>query len=969
MVRLHFPLKLLLAQAQPAPSPTALASKPRARKRSVLGEGPIEFSGRGSLDLTTRRQGRNGLEQGQSGYQGTMDISLERRTEAAVIGLRQGIGNGSGHTTLGQFAASYRTPKYTLDYGTIGGSSETQIQVGGFTRGLRYTQPRPNGSIELIGAAAFQTDSTGYRALGIRRSYQQKKSALAITAIAAAAQHGVGSNRIFDAFYKRYGETTTAAFELALSNPSSVTNIENGVHPAYGLAIDRQSRRGFISVNAQAYPSGFASIDSTQLPGDHVSFTARRDLGQATNVALNVGLDRARVKDLTNLDRRASLTLTTGYRGVTVTALENIATSMSGDQRTLNRSTGAIVSEMLFGTQISQSYQIATVDGSAGHAATNQLAFNESRSVGNGYLLLTQSFGKSTSLDALGTFRDNEFAYTRKLGSKLDLTLTRGDQTQATNGVATRTLSTSYSLTRRLSNVVALRVTATRARQAGPLGGTSTGFSADLVGPFNVGAAARAGGRANPNLPGTIRGRVYAIPSGTTYAFGQRGVGNVLVVLDGVLSQRSDANGEYEFRFVKAGTHTVALEAATLSPGIVSDRQSQTLKIFGGQMQSVDFGVGTFAAIGGRVFTKINGAVRGIPGVVLTVDGLQRVVTDNDGRYSVGRLAAGGHRVAVAIDTLPSNLSFEGGTAERTLQAVTGVTVQADFTPQSLGSIAGTVLYAPDNGFGDLRGARDVYVVANPGDHAAITGADGAFLLDNLPPGTYTLTLDKDTLPDGQSIMQGPDPVSVFSEAKVEGITFKLGAEAKEVVFTFNGAKKAPLSVSVEPSAVPPGAVARIIVKSGAKNLKGIRIESDVFGNFPLAAERDGVYSATFSVPNTVQKGEYSLRAALSGDETSVGDASLKIDPGLKLVSARTIPIHPVAGRSMRVLLRILADAGEGDEVRFSDGYTVKLPKPRGRVFALDLRLWSRGLPYSGSVIIKKGVAIPFVIDSADRSL
>ena len=52
---------------------------------------------------------------------------------------------------------------------------------------------------------------------------------------------------------------------------------------------------------------------------------------------------------------------------------------------------------------------------------------------------------------------------------------------------------------------------------------------------------------------------------------------------------------------------------------------------------------------------------------------------------------------------------------------------------------------------------RQVYVVAEPGEHAVITDDDGAFLLDNLPPGKYTLSVDGDTLPDGLSVLSGPE--------------------------------------------------------------------------------------------------------------------------------------------------------------------------------------------------------------------
>jgi hypothetical protein len=52
----------------------------------------------------------------------------------------------------------------------------------------------------------------------------------------------------------------------------------------------------------------------------------------------------------------------------------------------------------------------------------------------------------------------------------------------------------------------------------------------------------------------------------------------------------------------------------------------------------------------------------------------------------------------------------------------------------------------------------------------------------------------------------------------------------------------------------------------------------------------------------------------------------------------------------------------EGDTLRFIDGYTIKLPKPKGRVFAFDMRLWSHGLPYTGTIVTKEHALVPFVL-------
>jgi hypothetical protein len=45
--------------------------------------------------------------------------------------------------------------------------------------------------------------------------------------------------------------------------------------------------------------------------------------------------------------------------------------------------------------------------------------------------------------------------------------------------------------------------------------------------------------------------------------------------------------------------------------------------------------------------------------------------------------------------------------------------------------------------------------------------------------------------------------------------------------------------------------------------------------------------------------------------------------------------------------------------VLFQDGYKVQLPKPSGRLFVFDIRLWEHGLPYSAVLVTKRGQNYP----------
>ncbi|MBV9285386.1 MAG: carboxypeptidase regulatory-like domain-containing protein, partial [Acidimicrobiia bacterium] len=270
-----------------------------------------------------------------------------------------------------------------------------------------------------------------------------------------------------------------------------------------------------------------------------------------------------------------------------------------------------------------------------------------------------------------------------------------------------------------------------------------------------------------------------------------------------------------------------------------------------------------------------------------------------------------------------------------------------------------TVLAPSEGGFGALVGLKNVYVVAEPGEHAVITDDDGSFMLANLPGGTYTLAVDPDTVPDGFSVLSGPDgPLALGGGATLSGVIFKLGAGAKEVVYTFNDGKRAPVQVTTEPAVVPPGALLRVVARTPAKDLKDLVVESDVFGGFPLHLDPRGMWVGNVVVPALV-KGDYALTVTAHRKDLTDASALVPVDPRIPLFTALLSPRNPEPGHTVRVTLKALAPVAEGDALLFEDGYKVLLPKPSGRLFAFDIRLWRKGLPYTASLVTKRGQSYP----------
>jgi hypothetical protein len=325
----------------------------------------------------------------------------------------------------------------------------------------------------------------------------------------------------------------------------------------------------------------------------------------------------------------------------------------------------------------------------------------------------------------------------------------------------------------------------------------------------------------------------------------------------------------------------------------------------------------------------------------------------------VGRLSPGAHTVEVIESTLPSTVAFTSD-KKKTVTVTPGTSTPVNFVATPLGSIAGNVLSPADGGFGQLIGMKNVYVVAQPGDHAVITDDDGGFILDNMPPGTYTITVDPDTIPEGLGVLSGPEgTVPLEGGAAVSGLVFKLGAGAKQVVFTFNDGKRQPIQVTTDPATAPPGAILRITARVGLKDVKAMAVESDVFGGFPLRLDpRSGAWTGAVVVPS-LAKGDYALSVTAHRKDATDASALIPIDPAIPLFAVRFSPRSPEPGHSIKVMLKTLAPVEEGDALLFEDGYKIALPKPTGHVFTFDMRLWRKGLPYSANLVTKRGQNYP----------
>ncbi len=970
---LPFPVALFRRPAPaPTPTPEALALVAPVpsplpspiRRHSFLGDGPITLRGDGNVVLGFTHANSQDYTQDVSSLGSSMTFNVERRTERAAVSITDTVGYASSGTSLGTLQVGYTTPQYAFGYGPVAGPAETQLQIGGLAQGVSLAIPRPHGQVELMGAAAAQGDGTTYRVFGLRRDSFVRSGTLALSGFYGAAEGASGKEAIGDIVYHRYGAKISTIAEAALSMTRGVAGVDNGNRVAFAVQSDMTSRNGFTALSIREAPAGFATLTSFNAPSLDIDLSIRRELKNATSVSLDTAENDVRTSEGVSRTHRLTGTLTRTFRFGGASLLANVATNSIGGLSTINRSAALSLTQSPRGFSLTEAAQISSVSGASGNALQRELDIGIDRALLGGNASLVGSRNMTSGDGASGSVTSVGVRYSRAIGRKLDLTLAENNLTSNQGGIVTSQMSTSIGLLRRISSVVALHVSGTRTIQSGVGAGASNSISVDLVGPLSFGGA-RFTGRSNPNVPATIRGIISFAGSGTDLAFQgssvARGVANALVVLDGRFSQRTDARGQFEFRFVPQGSHTVTLEPGTLSPGLIPDHEVESLKILGGQVVTLNYSVGSFAGIGGYLTIQKNGKEEPLGGVTLIVDKIQRVITATDGRYQVGRLTTGAHTIAIVDETVPSTVQFTK--REQSVTVSQGAITKVDFSGTTLGSIAGSVLLASAPGSNDVNGAKNVYVLAQPGDHAAITNDDGSYVLDNLPPGKYTLQIDPETLPEGLTVVQQPeDALTLAGGQAIENTVFRLGVGEKSVVFTYGDGKKPPISVTVVPNAAPPGALVDVIARSPVKGLHTLFGESDVFGAFTLRPEpASEIFLGRFVVP-ALAKGTYAFTVSAHGASVTDGDGALSVDPAIKLLAVRMSPAHPVGGRTAHVTAKILAPVFEGDTLKFEDGYFVKLPKPARRVFNFDVRIWSNGLPYSGEIVTRTGTHIPLIL-------
>jgi len=192
-----------------------------------------------------------------------------------------------------------------------------------------------------------------------------------------------------------------------------------------------------------------------------------------------------------------------------------------------------------------------------------------------------------------------------------------------------------------------------------------------------------------------------------------------------------------------------------------------------------------FGVIEGAVLTEPGR--QGIPNVKLVLDEGPSTLTDANGRFSFPEVPEGDHTLRLELRTLPAFYRLLGP-PQVTVHVLPKGRVRVELQAAVLGRIRGEVVW-DRNGNGQRDpgepGLADVRVLALRGEERTetFTDSEGAFLLDNLPGGTYTLHVDETSIPERALILPSPSLEVVLEPGgEVTDQTFLLQIPPRPVI-------------------------------------------------------------------------------------------------------------------------------------------------------------------------------------------
>jgi hypothetical protein len=993
-----------------APSPTPI---PTPKTKIEQRGGPLQFNVSGSLSLgessTNSSFGQTGFFTPTPGPNGTASpgpfpfqqasttaqteaeigagftADVSRRTANTSTDLKFPFGfSANGQSVVGVPQFLYSTPKYSLGYGVQQLLALGQLQLGSTLRGFSFILPQRYGQATYYEGPGLGPNQETDPLAGVLVQ-QARGRTLYEGGFTYATGPLAGKVKMFEFGGATAGRNLSLIAEGAWQSRSDGDGSPHGI--AVQLRLDDLGKNGECATTLRGVPDQFITFSSGEIYSDRYADINCHSSRLPVFVDANYektgdaifGLTEQRVETF-------SYSPTPKFGGLAFTFTRQDANS-EGESLWSNTGAASLATQFfhisaLIGGQFQRSVDDGATSETQSILASLRRPLTRTLSVG-----LTGQIQKSTQIsappspDASATpFGALPPAVGLQKGFSFDVAQQWKKTTVQIGETITRTISNSsdalqrtplINLTERISPVISVTTSlgyqTLRDRLNPAVNGHSRVFSIALSAPFSYGNTT-VSGRIDPRLPATISGKVLLAGSNATGSgassnfatFGNSGggVGNVLVTLDNRYVQRTDVSGSFQFSFIPPGQHQITIDNASIPRGFTASNPVQTITVQGGQAATASFYIGTFGGILGHVYgTDPLGNPIPLSNVQLRVDGGAYAQTDNSGAFGFGGLSAGQHVVTVIPQSIPASADFAPSDLTQKVSVSDGRYATLDFHAQLLGSIAGTILYAKDMDQQAGLGVLNAYVVAEPGEHAAIDEDDGSFIIDNLPAGDYTVSVDPETIK--ADLGAAPDSVTVHlgPGEHYKGLQFSVGRFEKKVVFSLlsGGGAGAPPSeptMRLSETRLPPRGTTTVAISAPADAKD---VSATAFGkHVDLAYDKEvAKWLGEVDVPVHAAAGQYPVDGSVLGNAISPS-ATLAVDPKLPLVIVQLLSHNNVVGQTVTVRARFLVDVHEGDKIVWDDGTQTVLGKPvSGRVFTFQKQLTL--LPLHGRLLTPRG--------------
>jgi hypothetical protein len=872
---------------------------------------------------------------------------LRRRTANSTTDIRVPLGFSSNGTQLGLAIMSFSTPHYELLYGQQPANLFGQVALGSTLRGFSLVLPLASGDMTIFEGPAYGVGLETVHLQGIRarRLIGRNLFELGIVRSGPSPLTGASSTLVLGVAASR-GRTAVVG-EIAAQERDAPDGHLHGI--AGQVRIDYGGLSSGWTATYRHTPERFLSYGSGELYGDNLVDLGFRTSGRRTNFSSDIAYESTSLFGSISKTRRSFVSYG-GLLGRSNYQLTLQDARQGGDQPAQWNGTAALQLGVpiargfaLFGAQLGRT----TTEG--GYAiGMSSLTAQLQRQLGPfAFQLSEQEQRQSNAFVGVSRLRTTSFGATRQWGKTgIGYTYALSHTQSPVSDAIQKT--PQISISRQISPALSVQAsfgTQTLEDRLNPLNsGHSRIFTVMINAPFAFGNGL-VQGRVDPHLPAIIVGRVLNDLGDNVAVAGLAtgGVANITVVLDGGEAQRTDLDGNFQFSFVKPGQHQLRLETASLPRGLTADQPVVTINVEGGQTAQLYFRVGNFGGIAGHVYGRdSNGAQLPLSGVLLRVDGGAYSQTDAQGAYGFGRLSPGPHTVSIVDTSVPAFASFPKDQSAQRVSVRNGQLVPLDFVAQPLGSISGHATYA-HNSLRYTGGVANAYVVAEPGEHAAITNDDGSFDIDNLPAGTYAVSVDPETLPDGVAAEGDPLSITLTGNSNYEGAEFRVGDKQKSVVFSFMGSGASAATLRLDDARLPPyGTTAVVYTAPPSVKDASVKVFDKVFA-LTYDAKRS-VWRGTIEVPAGTKGGSYDAVATATGISASA-IAQLTVDPKMPIAILQLTPPNVAIGQYAAVRARFLVDVKAGDKIEWSDGTITTLGRPvAGRVFTFSLRVSLRPL-------------------------